>query len=88
MLALNVFAAESDAEGAYLMSSMQQAFANLRMGRPGPLPRPVDDIAARLDPGALAMVEEALACSAVGSPASVRAACAGSSTATGPTRSS
>ena len=72
MLALNVFAADSDAEGAYLMSSMQQAFANLRAGRPGPLPRPVEDIAARLDPGARAMVDAALAVSAVGAPASVR----------------
>ena len=39
MLAVNVFAAGSDAEGYYLKSSMQQAFANLRSGRPGKLPR-------------------------------------------------
>ena len=42
MLAFNVFAAETDAEGRRLRSSMQQAFINLRTGRPGPLPRPVD----------------------------------------------
>ena len=59
------------------MSSMQQAFANLRTGRPGPLPRPVDDIAAEIDPMVMAGVEQALAISAVGSPASVRAALAG-----------
>jgi len=72
MLAFNVFAADSDAEGRRLRTSMQQAFANLRSGRPGPLPRPVDDIAAHLDPMALAMVDRALACSATGAPATVR----------------
>jgi luciferase family oxidoreductase group 1 len=74
MLALNVFAGETDAEGVYLMSSMQQAFANLRLGRPGPLPRPVEDLSALIDPVARAGVDQALACSAVGSPESVRAA--------------
>jgi luciferase family oxidoreductase group 1 len=72
MLAINVFGADSDAEGRRLMTTMQQAFANLRLGRPGPLPRPVDDITARLDAGTLASVGAALACSAVGTPASVR----------------
>ena len=66
MLAFNVFAADSDAEGRRLRTSMQQAFANLRTGRPGPLPRPVDDIAAHLDPMAIAMVDRALSCSATG----------------------
>ena len=73
MLAFNVFAAETDAEGRRLRSSMQQAFVNLRTGRPGPLPRPVDDIERRLDPMMLAQVDRALACSATGSPATVRA---------------
>jgi luciferase family oxidoreductase group 1 len=72
MLAFNVFAADSDAGGRRLRTSMQQAFANLRTGRPGPLPRPVDDIAAVLDPMAIAMVDRALACSAAGSPETVR----------------
>ena len=56
-----------------LFTSLQQAFVNLRSGRPGPLPRPVDDIAATLDPTALAMVDRALACSAIGSPEHRRA---------------
>ena len=72
MLALNVFAGSSDAEGLYLKSSMQQSFANLRSGRPGPLPRPVEDIAAHLDPATMAMVDQALACSAHGAPDTVR----------------
>ena len=76
MLAVNVFAAETDAEGAYLRTSMQLAFARLRSGRPGPLPRPVADIAAEIGPGALAMVNEALAITAVGAPETVRAALA------------
>ena len=72
MLAINVFAAASDAEGAYLRTSMLQAFANLRSGRPGPLPRPVADVAQHVDPLALASAEQALAVSATGSPATVR----------------
>ncbi|WP_428485506.1 LLM class flavin-dependent oxidoreductase [Rhodopila sp.] len=72
MLGVNVFAAETDTEALRLFSSLQQAFLNLRSGRPGKLPAPVDDIAARLDPYARAMLEEALACSIVGGPDTVR----------------
>ncbi|MDH3669359.1 MAG: LLM class flavin-dependent oxidoreductase [Paracoccaceae bacterium] len=72
MLALNVFAASSDADGLYLKSSMQQSFANLRLGRPSPLPRPVEEIAAHLNPGMLNTVNQTLACSVHGSPASVK----------------
>lgn len=74
MLAANVFAAESDAEGRRLKTSMQQAFANLRSGQPGPLPRPVNDILDVLDAGTVGMVEQALAVSAVGTAASVQTA--------------
>lgn len=73
MLAVNVFAGEDDAEGRYLMSSMQQAFANLRTGRPGPLPRPVENVEAILDPRIIGMVGEALSCTAFGGPATVQA---------------
>ena len=73
MLAINVFAADTESEARRLQSSMQQAFANLRYGRPGPLPRPVEDIRAALDPGMLAAVDHALAFSAVGAPEAVRA---------------
>ncbi len=74
MLAFNVFAAETDAEGRRLRSSMQQAFVNLRTGRPGPLPRPVENLERQLDPMLLAQVDRALSCSAVGAPATVRSA--------------
>ncbi|MBS8225540.1 LLM class flavin-dependent oxidoreductase [Vannielia litorea] len=67
MLAVNVFAAETDAEGTRLRSSMQQAFLKLRRGTPGYLPPPVDDIADHASPAELEMVDQALKVSAVGS---------------------
>ncbi|MDO9526759.1 MAG: LLM class flavin-dependent oxidoreductase [Gemmobacter sp.] len=72
MMAMGVYAGETDAEGDYLKSSMQQAFANLRTGQPGPLPRPVHNIAARLSPAIMAGVNQALACSVSGGPSTVR----------------
>jgi luciferase family oxidoreductase group 1 len=74
MLAANVFAAETDGEGAYLRTSMQQAFARLRSGMPGKLPAPVDDIEAAIGPDMTRAVNHALRVTAVGSKASVRAA--------------
>ncbi len=74
MLGFNVFAAETDAEAKRLFSSVQQAFVNLRSGRPGKLPPPRDGFAAGLGQGERAMIDQALACSAVGSPPTVRAA--------------
>jgi luciferase family oxidoreductase group 1 len=72
MMAINVFAGEDDAHGAYLRTSSQQSFANLRLGRPGPLPRPVEDIAALLPPQILHGVNHALGVAAVGGPRKVR----------------
>ena len=72
MLAVNVFAADTDAEGAYLRTSMQQAFARLRTGRPGRLPRPVEDIDAAIGPELRRAVDHALRVSATGSPITVR----------------
>ena len=66
MLALNVFAAETEAEARRLRTSMQLAFARLRTGRPGQLPRPVERIEDHIDPRMLAVVDQALACTAVG----------------------
>ncbi|KKL22166.1 hypothetical protein LCGC14_2438150, partial [marine sediment metagenome] len=68
MLAVNVFAADTDEEGAYLRTTMQQAFARLRTGRPGKLPRPVRDIDAEIGAGMRQGVDQALRISAVGSP--------------------
>ncbi len=72
MLGVNVFAADTDREARRLFSSLQQAFVNLRSGRPGKLPPPVDDLDAQLDPRARAMLDNALACSVVGGPETVR----------------
>lgn len=72
MIAVNVFAAETDAEGIRLRSTMQQAFARLRLGQPGKLPRPVDNIENLLPPPVLAGVNEALTVSATGNPETVK----------------
>ncbi len=72
MLAANVIAADSDAAAHRLRTSVQQAFANLRTGKPGKLPAPVDDIDGLIGAGVRAGVDQALRISAVGSPATVR----------------
>ncbi|MNS98777.1 hypothetical protein D3C72_1331540 [compost metagenome] len=73
MLGYNVFAAETDEAARLLFTSVQQAFVNLRTGRPGKLPAPVEGYYERLDGAARGMIDAALACSAVGSPETVRA---------------
>ncbi|RAI04410.1 alkane 1-monooxygenase [Acuticoccus sediminis] len=71
-LAVNVYAADTDEEAQYLRSSQLQAVANLRSGRPGPLPRPVRDLTAVVSPNVMPLVEGMQRFSAVGSPATVR----------------
>ncbi len=73
MLAVNVFAGADDDEGAFLKTSMQQAFARLRMGKPGKLPGPVDRIEDHIDRTMLRMVNMALAVSATGGRETVKA---------------
>jgi luciferase family oxidoreductase group 1 len=72
MLGLNVFAAETDDEAQLLFTSLKQAFVNLRSGHPGKLPPPKAAFDADLDPMAAAMLAQALSCSVVGSPETVR----------------
>jgi luciferase family oxidoreductase group 1 len=72
MLGLNVFAAETDEEARLLMTSQQQAFVNLRSGRPGQLPPPVARYYETVEPMAKAMLDQALSCTVVGSPEVVR----------------
>ncbi len=72
MLAANVFAADTDAEGAYLRTSMQQAFARMRTGTRGKLPRPVEDIDATIGAGVRRSVDQMLSVSATGSPTKIR----------------
>lgn len=72
MMAMNVFAGETDAEGAFLKSSMQQAFAALRTGKRGRFPRPVEDVTRVVDPALLAQVERAFTVTATGGPETVK----------------
>jgi luciferase family oxidoreductase group 1 len=72
MLGVNVVAADTDAEARRLFTSLQQAFVNLRRGRPGPLLPPVDDMETRLTPMERLGLEEMLSVSVVGSPDAVR----------------
>jgi luciferase family oxidoreductase group 1 len=74
MLGYNVFAANTDEEGALLASSIQQAFVALRTGQPTQLKPPVKGYLETLPPAQRAQLDAALACSAMGSPASVKAA--------------
>jgi len=67
MVAVNVFAAKTDAEARRQFTSVQQAFVNLRRGKPGPVPPPIDDITAYADDFELSQIRHALASSAVGS---------------------
>ena len=74
MLGVNVVAADTDAEAKFLFTSLQQAFVNLRTGNPGPLPPPIDDIAAHFtDPRIAAMLKSVLSLAQVGSPQTVKA---------------
>jgi luciferase family oxidoreductase group 1 len=73
MLGLNVVAADTDAEAQRLFTSVQQAVINLRSGRPGRLPPPIDNIDAILDGRAQMILDRVLECAVVGSHESVAA---------------
>jgi luciferase family oxidoreductase group 1 len=72
MLGINVFAADTDEDAGRLLTSLQQAFVNLRRGQPGPLPPPVEGYESRLSPLERAGLQQALACTVVGAPETVR----------------
>lgn len=72
MAAINVFAADSDAEAGRLSTSMQQSFAAVVAGKPGRLKPPVDDITTVLDERQIAAVESRLTWAAIGGEATVR----------------
>jgi luciferase family oxidoreductase group 1 len=74
MLGYNVIAADSDEEAALLATSLQQAFVNLRTGRPGKLPPPLPGYVENLPAPARDILDSVLACSAIGAPDTVRAA--------------
>jgi luciferase family oxidoreductase group 1 len=72
MLGFNVIAADSDEEAQLLATSLQQAFVNLRSGRPSKLPRPRPGYYESLGPGERAVLESVLSASAIGSPQTVQ----------------
>lgn len=73
MLALNVVAAASDADARKLFTTQQQSFVNLRRGKPGLIPPPIDDIESFWSPTEKLGVERALACAVVGDTQTVAA---------------
>ena len=75
MLALNVVAADSDAEAQRLFTTQQQAFVNLRRGKPGLVPPPLVSGQAINDycsPDEKANVDRALSCAVVGAARTVK----------------
>ncbi len=74
MLGFNVIAADTDDEARFLSSSRVQAFLSLRRGRPTRLPPPSERV--EMSRQEEAMLREALSCSAVGAPETVRTALA------------
>lgn len=73
IVAMNVIAADSDEEAAYLATSIQQSFVALRTGNPRQMPPPVEGYLETLPPGAVAALQDVLSCSAIGSPETVNA---------------
>lgn len=72
MLGFSVFAADSDAQAQVLATSQQQAFVNLRSGRPSPLPPPRPGYFENASPPERALLESVLSCTAIGAPETVR----------------
>ena len=73
MLGFNVFAADTDEEAAFRATSMQQAFVNLRSGRPARLPPPLRNYPQIAGPAERALLDSVMSCSAIGAPDTVRA---------------
>ncbi len=69
---MNVFAADSREEAAFLSTSMLQAFAALRFGKPGKLPLPVEGYRETLAPHALAALDHVMQYSVIGTADDVR----------------
>ncbi|WP_430445771.1 LLM class flavin-dependent oxidoreductase [Sphingorhabdus contaminans] len=74
MAALNIIAAPSDSEAAFLASSMQQSFVSLRSGNPRQMPPPVEGYYESLPPQFQGMLDHVLSCSAIGAPDTIKTA--------------
>ena len=74
MVGVNVVAADTDEEAAFLFTSIQQRFLGMQRGQRGPLPRPIDPalLESMWTAQEKAGVQRMLTAAAVGSPQSVR----------------
>ncbi len=72
MVAMNVFAADTDEQAQLLASSQQQSFVALRSGNPGKLPPPISGYTSTLPAPARAMLDHLSQAAAVGTPAKVK----------------
>jgi luciferase family oxidoreductase group 1 len=72
MAGLAVFAADSEAEAARILTSAQQQWINLRRGTPGPLQPPVETMEGRWSEREKASVQHAMRLAAIGSPETVK----------------
>ena len=72
MLGFNICAAATDEEAVFQRSASLQAFINLRLGKPGPLPPPVEGLEERLSGVEQQVLSQISSASAVGAPEKVR----------------
>ena len=74
MVGINVVAADTDEQAAWLFTSIQQRFLGMQRGQRGPLPRPIDPAVMETlwNPREKAGVQRMLTCAAVGGPAALR----------------
>jgi luciferase family oxidoreductase group 1 len=83
MVAVNVVAADTDEEAAYLATSMQQLFLSFIRNRPGPLPPPVRDMDGIWSEQEKHALQQQLGSSIAGGPETVKAKLAAYIEATG-----
>ncbi|MEC8059307.1 MAG: LLM class flavin-dependent oxidoreductase [Pseudomonadota bacterium] len=72
MLGYNICAADTEAEAWHLRTSGLRALLNLRMGKPGPLPAPIDNFEATLSAEEQTILNQSDAAAAVGDAAQIR----------------
>lgn len=72
MVAVNIFAADTDLEAEKLATSQHQSFLNLIRGKPGKIQPSVDDMDEIWSPAEKAMVQSRLGGSIIGGPETVR----------------
>ena len=77
MVCINIVAADTEREARFLFTSMQQQFINLRRGKPGPLPAPVENMDNLWTPSEQYGVQQALSMSLVGDVSKVQQGLAG-----------